>query len=158
MNAAHLHITLVHLPVVLTPTAALLLAFALSRRQSTTSTVALALFVAATLSCVPAFLLGEGAEEIIEHLPGVSEDLIEEHEEVADIAFWLSVALGIGSLFLLALRRRAQNLYDTGVKIILLLGVITSGALAYAAYQGGKIRHPEAYTDAPAAPEHEDRD
>jgi len=158
MNAAHLHITLVHLPVVLTPTAALLLAFALSRRQSTTSTVALALFVAATLSCVPAFLLGEGAEEIIEHLPGVSEDLIEEHEEVADIAFWLSVALGIGSLFLLALRRRAQNLYDTGVKIILLLGVITSGALAYAAYQGGKIRHPEAYTDAPAAPEHEDKD
>ena len=158
MNAAHLHITLVHLPVVLTPTATILLAFALYRRQSTVSTVALALLVASTVLCVPAFLLGEGAEEIIEHLPGVSEDLIEEHEEVADIAFWLSVGLGAGSLALLALRTRAQNLYAKGIKVALFLSVITSGALTYTAYEGGKIRHPEAYSDAPTSAEHGDKD
>lgn len=147
MNAAHLHIILVHIPVVLTPTAAVLLAWALFRRQSSVAAVALVLLVASTALCVPAFLLGGGAEEVIEHLPGVSEDLIEEHEEVADIAFWLSVAVGIGSLVMLAARDRAPKLYSVGVKGILALSVVASGALAYAAFEGGKIRHPEAYAD-----------
>lgn len=147
MNAAHLHIILVHLPVVLTPTAAVLLAWALFRRQSTVATVSLALLVASTALCVPAYLLGEGAEEVIEHLPGVSEDLIEEHEEVADVALWLSIALGVGSLAMLAMRKRAPKLSSMGVKGILVLSVLASAALAYAAFEGGKIRHPEAYSD-----------
>lgn len=147
MNAAHLHLILVHFPVVLTPVAALLLAFGLYRRQSSTATVALVLFVVSTLLCVPAFLLGEGAEEVIEHLPGVSEDLIGEHAEVADIAFWLSIALGLGSIVMLTLRNRAAGFYEKGLAALLVLSVITSGALAYTAFEGGKIRHPEAYSD-----------
>lgn len=154
MNAAHLHIVLVHLPVVLTPTAAALLAFALYRRQASVATVALALLVASTALCVPAFLLGEGAEEVIEHLPGISEDLIEEHEGIADVAFWLSVVLGLGSLAMLALRKRAASLYAKGLNVILILSVVTSGALAYAAYEGGKIRHPEAYSETSTRQEH----
>jgi len=156
MNAAHLHIILVHLPVVLTPTAAVLLAWALFRRQSTVATVALALLVASTALCVPAFLLGEGAEEVIEHLPGVSEDLIGEHAEVADVAFWLSIAVGVGSLAMLAMRNRAPQLYSMGVKGILALSVLASGALSYAAFEGGKIRHPEAYADISSSTHDED--
>ncbi len=155
MNAAHVHIILVHLPVVLTPTAAVLLAWALFRQQATVATVALVLLVASTSVCVPAFLLGEGAEEVIEHLPGVSEDLIEAHEEVADIAFWFSLVLGAGSLVMLALRDRSANLYKMGIKGILILSILTSGALAYAAFQGGKIRHPETHsTTAATVPQH----
>jgi hypothetical protein len=93
---------------------------------------------------------------MIEHLPGASEDLIAEHAEVADIAFWLSIALGLGSIVMLTLRNRAAGFYEKGVAALLVLSVITSGALAYTAFEGGKIRHPEAYSDISSATHDED--
>ena len=35
---------------------------------------------------IPVFLTGEETEESVEHLAGVSHDLIEEHEELAEKA------------------------------------------------------------------------
>ena len=148
MNEAHLHLILVHIPVVLTPFAAFLLAVGMMRKQPPVCSVALSLLIISTIFCVPAFLLGEGAEELIEHLPGISEDLIEEHEEIADIALWLSVAVGVLSLLALAIRSRAQSLFSLTLKAVLLLSFIASAALGYTAYEGGKIRHPEAYSSA----------
>jgi uncharacterized membrane protein len=159
MNAAYLHITLVHLPIVLIPTAAVLLAIGLWRKNTSLTNTALSICVAATLFAIPAFLLGEGAEEVIEHLPGVSEDLIEEHEEIADIAFWLTVAGGLGSILSIGLRLAGSALYKTAVKGVLFILVMASGALTYAAYEGGKIRHPEAHSTTSASSEaHEDND
>ena len=40
-------------------------------------------FVLMALLTIPVYLTGEGAEEIVEHLPGVPHELIEEHEESA---------------------------------------------------------------------------
>ena len=148
MNAAYLHITLVHLPIVLMPTAAILLALGLWRKSPSLTTTALSIASVAMLFAIPAFLLGEGAEEVVEHLPGISEHLIEEHEEVADIAFALSLAAGIMSLLSIGLRRAGANLCTLAVKVALLLLVAASGALTYTAYEGGKIRHPEAHSSA----------
>lgn len=159
MNAAYLHITLVHLPIVLIPTAAALLAIGLWRKNISLTNVALSLCIVATLFAVPAFLLGEGAEEVIEHLPGVSEDLIEAHEEVADIAFWITVAGGLASIVSLGLRIAGSALYNTLVKVVLFILITASGALTYAAYEGGKIRHPEAHATTSASSQaHEDKD
>jgi hypothetical protein len=159
MNAAYLHITLVHLPIVLVPTAAIILAIGLWRTNRSLSNTALSICIAATLFAIPAFLLGEGAEEVIEHLPGVSEDLIEQHEEIADIAFWLTVAGGLGSILSIGLRLAGSTLYNTAVKIVLCILVVASGALTYAAYEGGKIRHPEAHSTASTSSQaHEDND
>lgn len=145
MNQAHLHLILVHIPVVLTPVAALTLALGLMRKQSTTVTIAHSFLVAATLFCIPAFLLGEGAEELVEHLPGISEDTIEEHEEVAEVTVWISGFLGLCSLVSLMLRNRMTGLHFRLQSVILALAFAASGFLAYTAYEGGKIRHPEAY-------------
>lgn len=153
MNAAHLHIVLVHLPIVLVPTATILLAFALLKKQGTVATVALALFVTAAFFSVPAFLIGEEAEEIVEELPGISEDTLEEHEEAADIAFWLTVFVGGTAASALLLRRKAPKLAQVTLTLLVLAGTATSASLAYTAYEGGKIRHPEAY-DATASSEH----
>lgn len=145
MNAAHLHIILVHIPVILVPTATILLAVALWRTQSAIANTALAIFVAAAVFVVPAFLLGEDAEEIVEDLPGISEDLIEQHEEAADIAFWLTLVVGGSSLLTFSIRNKAPQLHQASLKALVLVGAVTSGTLAYAASEGGKIRHPEAY-------------
>lgn len=147
MNQAHLHLILVHIPVVLTPAAALILAFGLMKRQGVVTSVAHSLLIVAALICIPAFLLGEGAEEIVEHLSGISEDTIEEHEEIAEKAVWLSGILGATSLFCLALKTRAAGLISLVQPAALLLALVTSGILAYTAFEGGKIRHPEAYSE-----------
>jgi uncharacterized membrane protein YebE (DUF533 family) len=157
MNAAHLHIILVHLPIVLVPTATLLLAFALLRKQGTVATVALVLFVGSSLGAIPAFLIAEEAEEIVEHLPGVSQDTIEEHEEAADVAFWLTLFVGGGSAGALLIRKRAPRLAQATLKALVVAGAVSSGTLAYTAYEGGKIRHPEAY-DTAASSAHDDQE
>jgi uncharacterized membrane protein len=149
MNAAHLHIILVHIPIVLVPTATILLALALLRKQGTIASVALSLFVAATLFSIPAFLIGEDAEEILEHLPAISEDTIEEHEESAEIAFWLTLFVGSVAVSGILLRHRAPQFTQNSLKILFVAGAVTSASLAYTAYEGGKIRHPEAYDTTP---------
>ena len=147
MNAAHLHLVLVHVPIVLVPTATALLLIAVWRRQPVISNVALSIFIVATAFCIPAFLLGEEAEELVEHQPGVSEDTIEEHEEAADVSFWLTVATGSGALLAFAMKRSVPKLHPVALKGLFVVGTFTSGALSYTAYEGGKIRHPEAYQD-----------
>lgn len=158
MNAAHLHILLVHIPVILVPAATGFLAVAMWQRSRTIVHVALSLFIAATVFGVPAFLVGEGAEEIVEHLPGVSEDTIEEHEEAADLSLWLCVALGSTSVIILLMRERAPLAQRAILRGLLIGGVVSSGSLSYTAYQGGKIRHPEAYDASPTTPHLHDHD
>lgn len=152
MNAAHLHIVLVHLPIVLIPTATIVLAFALLRKQGTVASVAMWLFVGASLCSIPAFLIGEQAEEIVEDLPGISEDTIEEHEEAAYVAFWLTLFVGATAASGILLGNKAPRFLQPTLKLLVGTGAVASASLAYTAYEGGKIRHPEAYeSSAPAS-------
>ena len=157
MNAAHLHITLVHVPVVIVPLGFILLAWAKKQHSLSVTKVALFIFILAALVVIPAFLLGEGAEELVEHLPGISKDLIGEHAEIAEIAFWTTLALGILSIISWGAIAIGATFAKFVVTIILILSLVTSGLLAYTAQAGGKIRHPEAFQDNKAA-EHDHDD
>jgi hypothetical protein len=155
MNAAHLHLILVHIPIVLIPTATILLFLALWRKQPVVANTSLSLFIIATLVCVPAFLLGEDAEEIVEDQPGVVEDTIEEHEEAAELSLWLTVAVGGVALLALGTKRSLPTLQPPALKLLAVLGTTASVALSYTGFEGGKIRHPEAYGSDPSkAAEH----
>jgi len=145
VNPAHLHITLVHIPVVIVPLGFAILLLAWLRRSGSLSQVALSLLVVATVAAVPAFLLGEGAEEIVENQPGVSESVIEEHEEAADVAFWCTVVTGVVSVVALFGLRRQASWQPAIAKLSLALALAASCTLGFAAQQGGKIRHPEAF-------------
>lgn len=143
MNAAHLHITLVHIPVVLAPLGAILLAWGLLRSSLPVARVALCIIIAAAVIAIPAFLLGEGAEELIEHLPGISEHLIEEHEESAELSLWLTIAGGLFSLITWGAISRGIMLERTLLIITLIVTATSSISLAYTSHRGGLIRHPE---------------
>lgn len=97
MNEAYLHIVLVHLPVVLLPVAVLILFLGIMFKNRSVEVVALSMIVCAAVVAVPAFILGEGAEEVVEHLSGVSEEVIEDHEESAEVAIWLTILVGLVS-------------------------------------------------------------
>jgi hypothetical protein len=150
MNAAYLHIALVHLPVVLSPLGAILLAVAHLRHSPHIARVALAILVAASLIVIPVFLLGEPAEEIVEHLAGVSEHSIEEHEEMAEIALWATLSTGVLSIVSWMCITGGARLERAFLALTFIVSTLSSFALAYTAHKGGAIMHHEAFNSSPA--------
>jgi hypothetical protein len=158
MNAAHLHLLLVHIPVVVVPLGCIVLLCGVRRDSLPITRTALTILLVASLIAIPTFLSGGEAEEIVEHLPGISEHLIEEHEEAADIALWLTLGVGVLSLLSLLAIRTGAALERTLLRATLLLSCVSSAALAYTANEGGRIRHPEAFSAEQPTEENKDHD
>jgi hypothetical protein len=160
MNFAHAHLILVHLPIVGIPLAAFVLAVGLKTKQNGTAALAHVLILGLSLAAVAAFLTGGEAEEIVEHLPGISERLIEEHEEIAELTLWIVSAAGLISLgALAAFMRKNTTLFLTASRVALVASLIATGFLAKTGLDGGKIRHPEASeASKTSAPESEEGD
>jgi len=120
--------------------------------------VALCIIIAAAIIAIPAFLLGEGAEELVEHLPGISEALIEEHEESAELSLWLTSASGLFSLITWVAVSRGIMLERALLIITLLISTAASASLTYTAHRGGLIHHPEISDQGAASTSHTERD
>ncbi len=95
------------------------------------------------LLAIPVFLTGEPAEESVEKIPGVSEQMIHLHEESAEIAIWLMGITGIVSVIALVLASKKHLLQKTAFAMVFILSVICFGAMARTGYYGGQIRHSE---------------
>lgn len=143
MNNAHLHLILVHLPLVLLPFGLFLFAIGEWKRNQTLIFTGLGTLLLAGALAWPAFLTGEEAEEVIEHLAGVSKDLIHDHEESAEVSIWLVSITAILALFSLITHWRLPNFKKVAAGLLLLLGLTTTFQLIATANAGGKIRHPE---------------
>jgi hypothetical protein len=95
----------------------------------------------------PSFESGEGAEEIVEHLPGVSENLIEKHEELAEqfmLFVWVLLPLIVLS-FYADWKQKAFLKY-----VHFLIAIVSFFALIFAKQvgtTGGEIRHTEIRKD-----------
>jgi len=150
MSAVHLHLLLNHLPVIGTVIALCLLAFAALRGDARVGRVSLALLAALAVAAVVTYLTGEPAEESVEGMAGVSEALIEGHEEAALLATIALGVVGAASLAALVLFRR-RTLSRGAMLGLLVAGLVPAGALAYTANLGGRIRHPEIRAGATAA-------
>ena len=147
MNLAHLHLMLNHIPLVGIGFTTLLLILAMLRRSNELINIALVFVVVVALWAIPVYLTGEPAEEIVEDLPGVSEQLIEEHEEQAEIAFIFVEVTGALALISLIVRLYSDKFGHRLALLTLLVLIISSGLMAWTANLGGKIRHPEIRSD-----------
>lgn len=146
MNAAYFHIVLVHLPVILMPLGLIFLVLGHLKHSIALARTALGLLIVASIVTIPVFLLGEPAEEIVEHIAGISHDVIEAHEEAAAVALWLAVITGLVSVFAWWAIATGSALERLSLIVTTCITLITSISLAYTAHQGGKIRHPEAFS------------
>jgi uncharacterized membrane protein len=144
MNGAHLHIILVHLPIVLFPTALVLLVAHLRWSSAALRNAAYAIVFFSTAGAIGAYLTGEEAEEVIEHLQGVKESLIEEHEESALWALILSIACALMVTWQFA-AEYIRKIRALPAIVLIILVALTSGILAWVGSKGGEIRHPEIY-------------
>lgn len=154
MTATHVHLFLNHVPILATLFGLGLLLYAALRRSDEVARVALGFFVVAALVAVPVYLTGGRAEETVEELPGVTEAVIEPHEEAGEIALWSSAALGVLALGTLVATRRRERLPRWAVPVAIGLSALVGGWFVYTGSLGGTIRHTEirasAQTSAPA--------
>lgn len=141
----HLHLMASHLPVIGILFLIPLLVIALVRRSDELSKLALWGAAGIALSAVVVYLTGEPTEEGVERLTGISRAMIERHEEVALIS---TIALAVFGVFaLVTLFRTRGKPLARGFVVAALFGVIAlSGAFAWTANLGGKIRHSEITT------------
>lgn len=143
MNQAHFHLVLNHLPIVFPMVGLVILVGGLIVRSEIVKRVAYTIFIMGSLSAVAALLTGEGAEDIVEKIPGISEQFIKTHEEVAEVFAILSYILGAVSLVALwsSLKQKAYShalsFATLAFSLIVLFFAQKTGTT------GGEIRHTE---------------
>lgn len=147
MNGAHLHLIVNHLPIVGIIIGSLVMIAGLVLKKDQIKQTALGINIFSALTSLFAFFTGEEAEEVVEHLQGVSETLIHIHEEYAELFFTLSLILGAISIVTMYLSIKANKYAKYGFFITLGL----SFALVFVGKQvgtsGGEIRHTEIRTN-----------
>lgn len=146
MNSVQMHLALTHVPVILSLVGLIMLIVAFFVKNTTLTKISYVLILVAGVAAIPVFFSGEGTEETIENLPGVSEAIIEKHEDVANLSI-ISIAAA-GLLALAALFSAKWQIASRVLKIVILLLSITSGGLmVQTAHLGGQIRHTEIRND-----------
>ena len=142
MNLAHLHLVLNHIPVIGIPMALVFLIYGYRTKNHSSQRFALLVLIGLALMVLPVYLTGEPAEEVVEHLPGVAESLIESHEEAAKFSLVLTLITGATAFLALWFQE------DSRKSRLLILSVVGIGSLAMlslvnTANLGGKVRHTE---------------
>jgi hypothetical protein len=153
MSGVHWHLLLNHIPVIGFPGAVLLLLGGLWRKSDELVNAALAGLVLVALLTIPTFLTGDPAEHAVRHMPGVTREVIHDHEESADASLTAIELAGAAALFALFSSRYFPTMRRWLVYLSLAAAVVGSALVAYTANLGGQIRHTEIRAGAsPTAP------
>ena len=141
MTSAYFHIVASHIPIVAVPLMLLLLFAGIKLKKNDLQEAALIGLVLIALTTIPIFLSGEEAEELVEHLPNISEELVERHESSGKVAFILVLVSGALSTVTLLFRQFRLAWAPYLISSTLITGVASTGVLFWTGYQGGKIEH-----------------
>ncbi len=149
MNPAHAHLILNHIPVLGAFSSLLFLIYALWKKDESFVKFTFQWLILVGLLTIPAFLTGEPAEEHIEHMAGVSEALIEAHEDAALYGLILTEAMAALSLLGIFLFNKKPSHALKLIKVLLLVALFNVTAMIRIANLGGEIRHPEIRKEQP---------
>lgn len=143
MNEVHLHLLINHLPIIGSLLASLVLAYGLWVKSSHTKMAGFGLLIISTIGAITAYVTGEGAEEAVEKIAGVSKQAIEQHADFALYALIVLIVAGVTSLLGLVFLVRKSPMANILAVITLIVALVGFGLAARTGYQGGQIRHPE---------------
>lgn len=149
MNSAHLHLILGHIPIMGAGFTVLLIFFALLKKSKDLKQTSLWFAVITGITALAAYLTGDGAEEVVSTLPGISEVLIEPHEQMA--LYYLVALLLISTIALagLFLSQASATVLHKFVIVVLILNLLASYHAVTTGISGGKIRHIEIVISSP---------
>ncbi len=143
MNDAHLHMVVNHFPIIGTIFGLGILITGIVMKNTVVKNVAYVLFVIAAIFGLVSMSTGEGAEEIAENLPSVTDQIIHEHEEMAEkLALVLYVLAGVSlvGLFMNVKKYAKANLVSYLALLIAVVGVFLGKQTGTT---GGEVRHTE---------------
>ena len=148
MNDVHLHLVVTHLPIVGVLIGFLVLLTGYITKSPQVKTTALGIFIFSAIAAIAAFYTGEAAEDIVEKLPGVSETLIHNHEELAELFYTMMLILGGASLVTLFIYYKKSTFVKYGYIVVVLLSITTIVISKFVGTSGGEIMHAEIRDDA----------
>ena len=143
MSQVHLHLLITHLPIFGSVLGALVLGYGIWSKSMHTQVAAYFLFVIAAIGAGIAYLTGEGAEEAVENIQGISESIIGQHEDFGMYALVSLIILGLASLMAIYVTLKKSSFAQTVSIIILVISLVSFVLVARTGYLGGQIRHTE---------------
>jgi cytochrome bd-type quinol oxidase subunit 2 len=143
MNAAHIHLLLNHVPILGSIFGLLLLLYAMLKKSDEIKKVCYGVFVITALITIPVYLTGDGAARIVNDLPGVSKDIIRQHDDAATKTLFAVELLGVASLLGWWLTHKGKRLAGWLSVIVLVLALLSTGLSVWTGGLGGQIRHTE---------------
>ncbi len=152
MNDAALHLLFNHLPSIGQITGLCVLLSGLFLQKNTTKLTGAWIIFIAAIFVIPANMTGENAEEMVEHIDGVSRKLIHEHEEAAGYAFVLTLISGFFAMSFIAVSKYKKQLAKWMLALLFISCAFSISAIIKTSHDGGLIRHPEIHND--FKPEH----
>jgi uncharacterized membrane protein len=143
MNGAHWHLVVNHLPIIFPIVGVIVMVTGFISKSEAVKRTAFMVFIIGALAAIAAMSTGEGAEEIVERISGVSENYIENHEETAETFAMLSYILGGISLFVLWASFKQKNFSDIIAMVALVFAIVVLFFAKQTGSTGGEIRHTE---------------
>jgi uncharacterized membrane protein len=143
MNLAHWHLMVNHLPIIFPLVGVIVMITGFFAKSEAVKRTALMIFIIGALATIVAMTTGEGAEEVVSTIAGVTENYIESHEETAETFALLSYLLGGASLlgFWASFKEKT---FSSSVTIgVLVFAVIVLFFAKQTGTTGGEIRHTE---------------
>jgi hypothetical protein len=154
MTLAHVHILLNHFPTIGMIVAMGLYVLSFFWKSDDIKRASLIVIFGIAAIAIATFTSGNAALQEIAALPGVSKAAATAHMDAAILAFIFMELTGICAWLALWQFRRIGRMAKGIQGAVLILGMITLGAMTDAATIGGEIRHPEILTAADTAAEH----
>ena len=143
MNDAHYHLVINHFPIIGTIFGLGILIAGLVLKKSLLQNTAYVLFIVSALTGFLSMYTGEGAEEMVENFPTVSENIIHKHEELAEKFAAVLYVLGAVSLLTLFLQLKRYSFAKIATYCTLGLALVAVVLGKEVGTSGGEIRHTE---------------
>ena len=143
MNGAHWHLVVNHLPIIFPLVGVIVIITGYISKSEAVKRTAFIIFILGAFAAIAAMSTGEGAEEVVEKITGVSEDYIKSHEKMAETFALLSYILGSISLIGLWTSFKQKTFSNIVAIGILIFAIVVLFFAKQTGTSGGEIRHTE---------------
>lgn len=143
INAAQIHLALNHFPIAGCFFTIMFLLGGLIFKKRDLIFSGMLIAVLSGIFIIPMDLSGDGVEDIVKNKPGVTRELIHEHEEMADKALIVFELTAISAIAWFIARKKRSDLMGKIEIVSLCLSIAGAVIIANTAHLGGLIRHEE---------------